>query len=1408
MKKRLIITIVLILSLAFTLASCSNKRIDNIEIAAGTAPTEVYVDEQPDFSATKLIVTYNDGTSREIAASEAVIGKIDTSKPGRVSYEISYEGFSVNASITVKAKGSVNPPATQATLTGITYLSGLNTSLFVGGELDTTVLKVTATYSDGSTKTIESKDLTTNIDKFDKFAVGTQTLEITYGGKSCSVNITVQAVEVVDVTIDYSTIDTAKTYFVGDTVVTTGVTGKAIYNNGTTKDLVSTDFTFSAIDNTTAGKKTLAITYAGITKNIEFSFVAIAPVSLTHVSGTIPGVLYGEQLDTSAITAILKYNNGATQSLTASDLTFTEIDTATPGAKALKATYGDFSFTVAYTVLDITEAEVLGVNHEVKLDTDIDCTNVQLKLTLSDSTTRFVTKGVTVDKTAFSAGALGKTSITVNYKNESIVFEIDVVEIVGDATLVGIQITGGLKAEIYEGQSFSAEGIELIARFSDNQFLNLNRSDVTIEGTVGATPGTYTLTVKFTYEGVTKECTYTVTVVELRVINLLLNLDKLEFERYRSDAQPSLQALLSNLTAIAYYNDGSNRSLTLNDLTLGTVDFFTAGEQTLAVTFEEGSATVQVTVKEPTVTDVKLVGEFANKHIKGEVYDLSDAKAEVHYSNGEIVVMDNALSNATFDEATGVLTVTFDGKSATKSITLLTINKVVIDTETFNTAPELNKFSTDGLKLIVYLSDGSNVLRDVTNGVTIDASAVNAAVSGIYDMTASYMGVTSDPVNIFVVEDDRYVITGAAYPDGIALWKANKLQENFLDKGYNYAVGIANPFRFEIKLTHRDIETDEIFTKYLAYKGVSKVYDMNGNEVGEDIVVIDDEKHTFHFTRAALGNCYRITTRPEKIADGAEALFTRELTVEIVDGFNVHDEIELNVLTNKDASIADSGYRQLTTVYEFMKNNVDFAREMTLEDYIAFINSFDGIVLHDFLKLEPSNFPEKYFFVTKDGTKYLWDHFALYYHELWDSNAFNFYGNYFEIDTSAIPCVAPAGTYDRNGVLTNNTAGDPTSNSEVFRFRTAEEILKGMEVENPDAPETNPTFDHTAYKANFYAFAMSDNDKSTAEQEAAERLRSTLGIYAFKIAKAEYSFHAVNIQRYYISVMNEYDCLTVNYDYCTFYDSWNNHISIWSENTIDSADDETNANIHKGHTNIKINIANSFMAKCGGPVIMSMNSDPTASCNQFSGPEVVVDEASVIYSYVTGQESWFINYGATDVVGTIVGLSEYFFKPNAQYTTTITASGKDFVNMIYLNLSGAGLLGLADDVDGKITIGGKTLVDMNDTSIYLHPVTGAPTQGNYANAYVDTVMTGAKLLGGKLPPIFVSSEGGCTHFNGTTLDQTMGDIFKGDHLTLYYNNMGILMGYNEKQIEKEPVQRENTTIERVTEPHGYAQAAN
>ena len=1394
MKKRLIISTLLILALIFTLASCRNKKIESIEIISGTAPTEVYVGEQPDFSGMKLLIKYNDGSSMEISASDANIGAVDTSKPTtRATYTIEYQGFTTSASITVKAK-STDGPAAQVTLTGITYLSGLNTNIFVGGELDTAALKVTATYSDGSTMTIDSKQLTTNIASFDKFAVGTQTLVITYEGLTCSVNITVQEVRVVAFTLDNTTYDTAKGYFVGDTVDTSRIVGKAEYNNGEIKDIANSDLTFSAIDNTTAGTKILKVTYAGITKEIAFIFNEIAPTSLTYVSGTIPSVVYGDAVDTSAIKALLKYNNGDTEELDASKLTFSEADTATAGEKTLTASFGTFSFTVQYTVLDITAIEVKNISKEVVLDGTLDYSAVQLKLTLSNGQTKTVTTGITVDASTFSSASLGETYVTVSYKDKSVQYTVEVVEILSGAVLVDLDVVGGVTESIYEGQSFTLDNIALIATFSNNQTLQLTREDITVNGTVGTAPASYTLTISYTYEGVTKECTITVNVIELKVTRLVVNLDEVSVERNPFGTQPDL----SRLTAIAYYNNGTQKALALSDLSVATVDVTTVGEQVLTVTFEEGTDTLIVKVIEPTITDVKIFGEYANKHIIGEAYNVAGVKAEVYYSNGEVVVIDATAANAAFNENTGVLSVSYGGKSATQNITLLNITSVAIDTQSFNTAPDIDQFSTDGLKLIVYLSDGSNVKRDAANGVTIDASSVNAGVMGTYQMTASYLGVTSNPVNIEVIDANNYVITGTAYPTGISRWVAGTLQENFLDKGYKYAVGDDNPFKFQLLLTYRNVNTDAILSKQVAYTGDSHVYDMDGNEVGADIVAIDDVNHTFDFTEAAIGNCYKITSCPANVPELVADLFTKELVVEVVDGFNVHEAIDLNVITNvRDWEIGGSGYDQLTVLYSFMQKNADFARNMSFDEYASFVNGIKGVVLHNFMSLEVTDFPEEYFFITKDGSYYLWDHFALYFHTFNEAGTFNFYGNYFEIETNAIPCVATPGSVNNKNVETNNVASDPTSNSEIFRFRTALSIL--------DAASANNAFDHSAYKANFYALSMSDNDKSTAEQTEIERQRSTLGAYAFKLAKAEYTFNSVNIQRYYISVMNEYDCLTVNYNYCTFYDSWNNHISIWSANTIDETDDSANIAIHDGHAPIKIFINNSIMAKCGGPVIIASSAEPTKEYNKYSGSEVVVDDKSVLYSYVAGTESWFISYSATSIADSIKGLSYMFGPSGAQFTTTMDKSGTtQFMNMIYLNLSSKGLAGLTDDIDGKFTIGGKTLVDMNDTSIYQNPVTGEVLQGNFGQAYVDTVRLGAQIMGAPaLPPIFMSSDGGFTTFDGTTLTQTVGPAFTGNMLTMYYQNMGMLMGYNQPHITGETAPRDITTITRVTTAHGY-----
>lgn len=118
-------------------------------------------------------------------------------------------------------------------------------------------LTVTASYSDGTTETLESTDYTLS----GSMEAGQQTITVSYGGKTTTFNVTViewlvsiSAVFTQSGTVfDTDSLDSLK----ADLVVT------ATYNDSTSATVASTDYTLSGT--LTAGTSTITVTYNGKT---------------------------------------------------------------------------------------------------------------------------------------------------------------------------------------------------------------------------------------------------------------------------------------------------------------------------------------------------------------------------------------------------------------------------------------------------------------------------------------------------------------------------------------------------------------------------------------------------------------------------------------------------------------------------------------------------------------------------------------------------------------------------------------------------------------------------------------------------------------------------------------------------------------------------------------------------------------------------------------------------------------------------------------------------------------------------------------------------------------------------------------------------------------------------------------
>ncbi len=962
----------------------------------------------------------------------------------------------------------------------------------------------------------------------------------------------------------------------------------------------------------------------------------------------------------------------------------------------------------------------------------------------------------------------GKVGYTITYEGMTVSASLEVKApntTPATPTLQSLAYRNGLKVSIYKGDVFDTSALTMTATYSDNSTTIVSAKDLQLSEIDPDVVGEQVL--KVTYGSLTADIK--ITVVDVVPVGIEIDADSVD-----TTVAEGQNPDISNLKVYLVYNSGFKHTIDNNDPKLDADNFPVYPDVNWVITYDSFSITIKLSNTPPVVTSIKVNSGYPTWVLLNDTYNTEDITASATLSNNMLKTVTgltfSGIDTTTAGKKTVTATYTTDEGSFTDSfeIEVVTVVSVAIDTGSFKAIASVGQFDISGLRVDLTLSNGEFIER--SEGITINYSeGFDKDEIGEGTISVTFHGVTSAPVRIAIVDEDfKYLVAGVSDPDQLASWKNNSYQNSFLDSGYGYAVGYNNPFKYTLTLSLLDPATYRPVEKYVGYTSVSEVL-LDGVSVGAEYVTIDEVNHTFQFTAAAKGKTFTIKTRPDNIPDSKIEEYTKSLEVTVVDGYNVYDAKELNVLTNVSINIGNSGYDQLTVVNTFLANH-GITRPDTL----------NGIVLHNNFRITKADLPAEYFFNGEDGNTYIWDHQAIYYHKMKSAGTFNFYGNYFTIDTRSIPIVAPEGTKTTKGEVSNDD--DNYSSSEIFRFHVADELWK-----------SDPNFNHTNYVYNIYALGMNDNDESVTQEELVESKRHMLGVYAFKIAKATYNLNAVNATRYYITVMQEYDCVTMNLNYTKFYDAWQSHINTWTSNLIDDKDATT---LHANHAPATININNSFVGKAGGPAIFCMSEDPSFACNSQSKSVVNIDDKSEVFSYVVGNEAWFTSHGVSDQVTTISALNGFFQMNGASFTAQLGESTNNYMNMIMIVMEADFIPGLStgtpSDVDGSLTINGTSALNMDDgmREIYSPEAGGIVTiPSEYGNGYVDVIKGQAAAAGAPIPPpIFVSSAGGVGYsdlqtFTNLTVDNS---IYQGDYVALYWYNLGIALGFNEGKLPAEP----------------------
>ena len=285
------------------------------------------------------------------------------------------------------------------------------------------------------------------------------------------------------------------TYYIGDSLSTSGLKLLVTYSDGTTETITS-GFTTSGFSLTAAGTKTVTVSYEGFTDTFTVT-VKTPSITLSSSSKTMS---IG---DTSTITATTT-PSGQAVTWTSSNTSVATVSGGKITAKAsgsttitAKFTYNGktYSKTCSVTVEDVPvppTPESLSVSSKptkttYEIGESLNTSGLKLKLTYSDGTYETITSGFTTS--GFSSTTTGTKTVTVKYGSLTTTFTVTVSEPADydayvyteakKSVVQGSQFTYTVSlAGTYDGFSFeiaSGNGITVTDIITTNSNINIDK---------------------------------------------------------------------------------------------------------------------------------------------------------------------------------------------------------------------------------------------------------------------------------------------------------------------------------------------------------------------------------------------------------------------------------------------------------------------------------------------------------------------------------------------------------------------------------------------------------------------------------------------------------------------------------------------------------------------------------------------------------------------------------------------------------------------------------------------------------------------------------------------------------------------------------------------------------------------
>ena len=728
-------------------------------------------DEELDLSSMVVKAYYSDKTSKTI--TDYTVSGYDSTKVGKQTVTVHYLDMTDTFDVTV-AEGELSSIEIASNPSKTTY--------FTGEQLDTSGLSVKLNYANNSSKTITDGF---DVSGFDNQTVGTNTLTVSYGGKTTTFTVTIVNSELTSyVNDDFESYDdsqitlksqtlTKQTQDLGPFKLTLGTSGKktdsyphfAILTDNGNKSL---EIATGGMSNPSRGPiiefgDSIALPdFADIPANkyLVFDFdalyqgdtsnVQLYGVTDSYLSTSSDKLTYDQYLSVNKNANIpigkwvnihLVVNSKKDLFLTISDKSGNVLDSrkvTTSGDKFEKFVFYGGVGKIQLDNLKIYEDKISSLTltpptkTSYALGEELNLDGMVAKLNYSDKsvgTTAYTVSGY--DKTK-----VGKQTVTVSYGDYSANFDVTV------NGISSIEVTPPTKTTYLEGQDLNTDGMVVTAVTSDNQRITVP-AGYSVRGFNKTKLGKQTITV--TYQGLSTE--FEVNVNSVKSIELTKP-TKLEY-KYGESLDTS------GMSVKAIYDDNQSEVIK-SDYSVTGYDKTKSGTQTITVTYRNQTATFDVTVAEPVITKFEITTPpTTTEYYVGQDLKTDGMVVTVTFED-ESTKTTTAYTLSGYDKNTvgaQTVTVSYKGFSATFDVTVkeaekVEISDVTVEDKTYDGKP----IEYSGTATSDNYNGDYEYIWEKADGTVLDSAPINAGsyklVVKVSDETFAHTGSKEIPFNI------------------------------------------------------------------------------------------------------------------------------------------------------------------------------------------------------------------------------------------------------------------------------------------------------------------------------------------------------------------------------------------------------------------------------------------------------------------------------------------------------------------------------------------------------------------------------------------------------------------------------------------------------------------------------------